>query len=213
MGNKGERPVEELMKGKDTWKGGSNDFVNEAASGRGAWKGWQQVDGLEKKGIASVWKDWQRMGGQEKSSTNKVEMAKKGSGKGKDNGKAGKGWQQRNCHGEKKGSGKGADKFQCQIFLDIEEESKFKVVRRVLGVGGENMKRIAQESGAKLRLRGRGSKFLEGPEQKESDDELMLCISSEDSVGFELAKSKASALIEDIHRHYISYCRKAGHHC
>jgi hypothetical protein len=114
-----------------------------------------------------------------------------------------------------KGAGKGAniEKFQCQLIVGIEEDSKFRVVRRIIGGGGENMKQIAELSGAKLRLRGRGSKFFEGPEQKESDDDLMLCISAQDGDGFEKAKKAASELIEDIYHSYRSFCSKFGNMC
>jgi hypothetical protein len=114
-----------------------------------------------------------------------------------------------------KGAGKGAtnEKFQCQFILGIEEDATFRVTKRVLGAGGENMKRIAGESGAKLRLRGRGSKFLEGPEKKESDDDLMLCVSSQDAVGFEMAKRAVSELIEVIYDQYRTFCSKVGHVC
>jgi hypothetical protein len=106
-----------------------------------------------------------------------------------------------------KKSGRQCDKPQCQILAGIEEDPKFSVVRRILGTRGENMKKIANESGAKLRLRGRGSKFLEGPEQLESTDDLMLCISALDKEGYEKAKSAASDLIQGIHQHYQDYCK------
>jgi hypothetical protein len=110
-------------------------------------------------------------------------------------------------------SGRQSDKHQCQILVGIEEDQKFHVVRRVLGTGGENMKDIANGSGAKLRLRGRGSKFLEGPEQQESTDALMLCISALDKKGYEKAKTAASDLIEGIHQHYREYCKNHGITC
>lgn len=112
-----------------------------------------------------------------------------------------------------KGAGKEGDKYQCQILVGIEEDQKFRVVRRLIGSGGEHMKSIAIESGAKLRLRGRGSKFLEGPEQLESEDDLMLCISAPDAEGYEKAKSAASDLIQRVQQHYRNYCRKSGISC
>jgi hypothetical protein len=109
--------------------------------------------------------------------------------------------------------GRQFDKHQCQILVGIEEDQKFRVVRRVLGSGGENMKNIANDSAAKLRLRGRGSKFLEGPEQVESTDALMLCISALDKEGFEKAKSAASDLIKGIHQKYRDHCKNHGITC
>jgi len=134
----------------------------------------------------------------------------KGSGKGEGKGK-GKGSSKSSSE---KGGGKGSsEKYQCQVVIGIEEDSKFRVVRRMIGSGGENMKNINQESQAKLRLRGRGSKFLEGEYQQESTDDLMLCISTQDKVGYEKAKTMASVLIEGIHQSYRAFCHKAGKEC
>mmetsp|Transcript_8020 Transcript_8020/g.13078 ORF Transcript_8020/g.13078 Transcript_8020/m.13078 type:complete len:412 (-) Transcript_8020:253-1488(-) len=141
--------------------------------------------------------------------------ASKGGSKGKNGGKGkskgdgkGKGYSDKGA-----GKGVGGEKFQCQVYVGIEEDQKFRVVRRMIGSGGEHMKSIADESGAKLRLRGRGSKFLEGPEQQESEDDLMLCVSAQDQEGFEKAKKAACALIERIHDHYRAYCKKVGITC
>jgi len=110
-----------------------------------------------------------------------------------------------------KGVGKrGSGKLQCQFTIGIEEDSKFRVVRRVIGNGGENMKRIAEETGAKLRLRGRGSKFLEGPEQQESTDDLMLCISGQTEAGFDHAKKLVAELLLDIYDSFNLFCSSRG---
>lgn len=108
-----------------------------------------------------------------------------------------------------KGLGKGGStKLQCQFIIGIEEDSKFQVVRRIIGWG--NMKRIAEQSGAKMRLRGRGSKFLEGPEHKESKDDLMLCVSSQDRWGFDEARRLVSELLLEIYGNYEAFCRRHG---
>jgi len=137
--------------------------------------------------------------------------AGKGAGKGfaaKGAGKGGKG--KTGGNNAPKGKGKGNDKHQCQFIIGIEEDQQFRVVKRILGQGGENMKRIAWNADAKLRLRGVGSKFLEGPQEKESTDDLMLCISSQDEVGFENAKNLVTDLLKGIHRSYHSFCTKHG---
>jgi len=101
-------------------------------------------------------------------------------------------------------------KLQCQFFIGIEEDSKFHVVRRVLGHHGQQMKDIAGRSGAKLRLRGRGSKFLEGPEQQESSDPLMLCVSAPDAYAYAEAKRLTRRLLEGVYAEYRSFCQEAG---
>lgn len=126
-----------------------------------------------------------------------------GKGKGKSKGSA--------SNSGPKGHGKGAsEKFQCQFTIGIEEDSKFHVVKRIIGQGGGHMKHIAQKTDAKLRLRGRGSKFLEGYEQKESDDVLMLCVSCQDKTSFENAKKLVFQLLEGIYESHRLFCAKAG---
>merc|ERR1711939_755223 len=86
----------------------------------------------------------------------------------------------------------------------------FCVVKRIIGTGGANMKNINGKSGAKLRLRGRGSNFLEGPRKLESTDDLMLCVSSKDLVGYEDAKNLVTDLLNSIYDDYRETCRSAG---
>jgi len=105
-------------------------------------------------------------------------------------------------------SSSAAAKPQCQFFVGIEEEPKFKVTRKILGPHGQHMKAIAEASGAKLRLRGRGSGFLEGPEQLESSDELMLCVSALDWAGYTEAVRLVTELMEDVYEQYRSHCRR-----
>lgn len=101
-------------------------------------------------------------------------------------------------------------KRQSQFTIGIDEEPKFPVVRKVLGVAGANVKRIANETGVKLRLRGRGSKFLEGPEQKESSDPLMLCVSAPDPRAHEAAVDRVKALLRRVYREYDEHRRSRG---
>jgi hypothetical protein len=101
-------------------------------------------------------------------------------------------------------------KRQCQFLIGIEEDNKFRVAKRILGAKGKHMRNIAEQTGVKLRLRGRGSKFLEGPEMQESTDDLMLCLSGYESAGYELAKSLVSDLLDEIYSKYKDFCAKAG---
>lgn len=106
--------------------------------------------------------------------------------------------------------GRNIQKFQCQFIIGIEEDNKFRVVRRILGFSGQNMKRIADATGVKLRLRGRGSKFLEGPEQEESLDDLMLCISSQDEKGYQACLPMVQKILQRIYREYETFCKNSG---
>mmetsp|Transcript_5061 Transcript_5061/g.14015 ORF Transcript_5061/g.14015 Transcript_5061/m.14015 type:complete len:619 (-) Transcript_5061:147-2003(-) len=101
-------------------------------------------------------------------------------------------------------------KFQCQFLVAIEDEPKFRVIRRLLGSSGANMKAIAQQTGAKLRLRGRGSRFLEGPEQVESTDPLMLCVSCTNRAGYDAAMGMTWQLMKRLYGEYRRFCIKTG---
>merc|ERR1711920_477015 len=83
-----------------------------------------------------------------------------------------------------------------------------KVTRKVLGFAGKNVKAIATRSGAKLRVRGKGSGFVEGPEQQESSDPLMLCVSAQDQVSYSKAKALVWELMEDVYGQYRAFCDK-----
>jgi len=99
-----------------------------------------------------------------------------------------------------------ATKFLCRFPVAIPAEGgDFRVVRRIFGQGGENMKHIAKMTKAKLRLRGRGSGFKEGPNNEESKEPLVLCVSAEDVEGYELAKELISELFDEIHDQYRNY--------
>lgn len=127
----------------------------------------------------------------------------KGAGKGKD--------AQPQRWSRQKGVGKGASgKRQCQFVVGIAEDPEFKAVRQVLGPHGAHMKSIAEESGAKLRLRGRGSKFLEGPEQRESTDPLMLCVSAPDPACYAEALRLTTRHLEDVYSKYRAFCARTG---
>lgn len=103
-----------------------------------------------------------------------------------------------------------ATKSQCQFTVGIEAEPKFQVVRRLLGPHGQHMKHIAERSGAKLRLRGRGSNFLEGPDQLESLDPLMLCVSAPNKSSYVEAFRLTSELLENVYRQHLEFCLSSG---
>lgn len=81
----------------------------------------------------------------------------------------------------------GSAKYTCRYDIQIPNEREFQVARRLIGAKGCNMKRIISQCSknmpqvtdvVKLRLRGKGSGFKEGPKQEESKEPLHLCISS-----------------------------------
>merc|ERR1711988_1074433 len=107
--------------------------------------------------------------------------------------------------------GSGSQKFLCRYNVGIEQDRAFNVVRKLLGDRGSHMKEIAESSGAKLRIRGRGSGFLEGAEKREASDEpLMLCISATSASGFATATEDVESLLEYVHGQYKDFCLKQG---
>lgn len=94
------------------------------------------------------------------------------------------------------------------------------MARRVIGSKGSNMKRIIQECAqgfdyrinpyevVKLRLRGKGSGFKEGPNQEESEDPLNLCISSKYKDKYDYACSEMEKLLLKVYEefnHFYAY--------
>lgn len=111
---------------------------------------------------------------------------------------------------EKSAAGTGGGKYLCRVKVGIEEDVTFQVCRRIIGPGGENMKRIIETVGngaVKIRLRGRGSKYLEGPEHKESNDDLMLCVSATNRRSFEKASCLVETLIGAVQQDYVAFCQ------
>ena len=113
------------------------------------------------------------------------------------------------------GEEKNPGKYTCKYEILIENNSEFQIARRLIGSKGYNMKKIINEckngddrEGVKLRLRGKGSGYKEGPENKESDEPLHLCISSKNTETMEKACLLVEKLLERIHQEYKEYCEK-----
>ncbi|CAE7271534.1 unnamed protein product [Symbiodinium sp. CCMP2592] len=102
------------------------------------------------------------------------------------------------------------EKLQCQFLIGIEQDSEFNVRQRIFGERGHHMKIIAKRTGAKLRLRGLGSGFKEGPERVVSSDPLMLCVSSTDDQGHQEAVRLVEELLTGVHNQYRDFCSSTG---
>jgi len=91
------------------------------------------------------------------------------------------------------------------------------VARRLIGAKGCNMKRIIEicsknapqtNDVVKLRLRGKGSGFKEGPNQQESKEPLHLCISSRYFDKYQIACNYVQELLLNVYEEYKKYCEK-----
>ena len=110
-------------------------------------------------------------------------------------------------------------KYTCKFEIQIRNDKEFQVARRLIGSKGHHMKRIVSKCShgaghahdvVKLRLRGRGSGFKEGPEQKESDEPLHMCISSKFEDKYRVAVAEVEKLLKQVYRDYAKFCKKKG---
>jgi len=74
------------------------------------------------------------------------------------------------------------------------------------------MKDIVKKAGgdAKLRLRGKGSGFVEHSTNKESEEALQLCISCTTAYGYDLAIQLSDGLLRKVYYDYDRWCHDKG---
>eukprot|EP00435_Cladocopium_sp_Y103_P065866 s868_g27.t3 len=95
--------------------------------------------------------------------------------------------------------------FICVIYIGLEDDDEFCLVKRILG--GCNMKKVTANSDAKVRLRGRGSGFLEGGEQVELDAPLQLHLSCRAFSTYCASFVSLYDQMKQLHKHYRRYSR------
>ena len=113
-------------------------------------------------------------------------------------------------------------KYTCKYEILIQNDKDFQIARRLIGSKGCNMKNIIEEcklidknnsninDNIKLRLRGKGSGYKEGPQNKESDDPLHLCISAKNKEIMNKACDCVNELLNKIYEDYKKHCFKIG---
>jgi len=103
-------------------------------------------------------------------------------------------------------------KFTCKVEFDIENDKEFRVSSKVIAVARRIWQELPhfQQRGGKTRLRGKGSGFLEGPDQKEADEPLHLCISCREHNSFEEAINMAVKEIHNIQRDFVAFRKSKG---
>jgi hypothetical protein len=101
-------------------------------------------------------------------------------------------------------------KYTCRFEIGIENDKEFQVARRIIGQKGSNMKRIVKDTDAKLRLRGRGSGYLEGVAKVESPEPLHLCISCVSQQGYKQAVGLTTELLASIFEEYRKFLKTKG---
>lgn len=89
----------------------------------------------------------------------------------------------------------------------------FDLVPMLIGKGGQNMRKIAEATGAKLRVRGRGSGHLEVQGKREAPTPLMLAVTTEKNEGlpsFKAALEKSFVELRIVEKRYKLHCEKEG---
>jgi len=112
-------------------------------------------------------------------------------------------------------------KFTAKYEIPIRNLPGFCVARKIIGHRGKNMKSILGklkennfkgpiQDVTKLRLRGQGSGFKEGPNNCESPEPLHLCISSKYYEKYAEACELVENLLKSVYQEYNNFCKWKG---
>jgi hypothetical protein len=103
----------------------------------------------------------------------------------------------------------GRQRLWCHIFLNKRHES-FDLVPVLIGRRGENLRQIHQRTGAKIRVRGRGSGHMEVDGIREAPVPLMIAVTSDgtDAEKFELAVELTIHKLGEVNELFGQYCHQ-----
>ena len=103
-------------------------------------------------------------------------------------------------------------KYVSRYIVQIENEKNFPVTKMIIGNNGMLLRNILYENcikygdyTTKIRLRGRGSGYKEGPKKEESKDPMELCISSLNMISFSRCSAAIEQLLLQIYYNYYEY--------
>lgn len=106
-------------------------------------------------------------------------------------------------------------KYVCRYMIGIENEKNFQVTKKLIGNNGIILRQIINENcikfgdnTTKIRLRGKGSGYKEGPEKKESNDPLELCLSSLNWISFCKCCRSVEFYLNKLYFDYYFYQKK-----
>lgn len=108
--------------------------------------------------------------------------------------------------------GKPPPRLSCSFYLSMRHE-QFDLVPIIIGRRGSNTRKIAEETGAKVRVRGKGSGHHEAT-GREAATPLMLAVTTDgdNDEGFLDAVEQATRLLRCVEERYIEHCRKRRHY-
>ena len=103
-------------------------------------------------------------------------------------------------------------KYVSRYIVQIENEKNFPVTKMIIGNNGMYLRNILYnncikygDQSTKIRLRGRGSGYKEGPNKEESKDPMELCISSLNPISFQRCSTEIENLLHQIYFKYYNY--------
>ena len=103
-------------------------------------------------------------------------------------------------------------KYVSRYIVQIENEKNFPVTKMIIGNGGKLLRNILVKNcinngdhTTKIRLRGKGSGYKEGPKNEESKDPMELCISSLNLISYLKCSNEIENLLRNVYYQYYLY--------
>ena len=103
-------------------------------------------------------------------------------------------------------------KYVSRYIVQIENEKNFPVTKMIIGNNGMYLRNILYnncikygDQSTKIRLRGKGSGYKEGPYNEESKEPMELCISSLNPISFQRCSTEIENLLHQIYYKYYNY--------
>ena len=103
-------------------------------------------------------------------------------------------------------------KYVSRYIVQIENEKNFPVTKMIIGNSGKLLRNILVKNcinngdhTTKIRLRGRGSGYKEGPKNEESKDPMELCISSLNLISYIKCSQEIENLLKMVYYKYYLY--------
>ena len=109
-------------------------------------------------------------------------------------------------------------KYVSRYIVQIENEKNFPVTKMIIGNNGKLLRQILLENcinlgdhTTKIRLRGKGSGYKEGPKNEESKDPMELCISSLNMLSYmRCSQAIENLLLNVYYQYYLYQCKNAS---
>ena len=109
-------------------------------------------------------------------------------------------------------------KYVSRYIVQIENEKNFPVTKMIIGNKGNLLRQILLDNcinygdyTTKIRLRGKGSGYKEGPKNEESKDPMELCISSLNMLSYmRCSQAIENLLLHVYYQYYLYQCNNAS---